>query len=415
MAADGRHTLVVGGGIIGIACAHYLTDAGFRVTVVDQAGVGSGCSRRNCGFVSPSHVLPLAGPGAIGSALKALLSSAGAFRIRPRLDPALWRWLWNFACRCNRHDQVQSGRAIQPLLLSSKDLYRKLVGDLDCEWQERGLLMVYRNRALFEAYASVNDLLASEFSESAQRLEGDALREFEPALNDSVVGAWHCTHDAHLRPESLLTSWRSLLDRRGVRFIENCKFDGFQNKNGKVVAASVSEGVIEADAFVIAIGAWTPKLARILRQRVPIEPGKGYSILVPRPESCPQVPMLLPEHRVAVTPLQAGMRIGSIMEFAGYDTRIPVTRLRQLQDGATLYLREPITAPVSHEWYGWRPMTYDSVPVIGICPSFSNVYVAAGHNMLGLSMAPATGRLISEILSGTEPHIDMRPYRAERF
>jgi D-amino-acid dehydrogenase len=148
---------------------------------------------------------------------------------------------------------------------------------------------------------------------------------------------------------------------------------------------------------------------------VPIQPGKGYSLTMPRPAACPKIPLIFPETRVAVTPFQSGYRLGSTMEFAGYDESIRPQRLQLLKDGVTDYLREPFCDPVQEEWFGWRPMTYDSVPIIDRSPKYENVVIAAGHNMLGLSMATATGKLVAEIIESRAPHIDPGPYRASRF
>ncbi|MCG8587063.1 MAG: FAD-dependent oxidoreductase, partial [Pirellulales bacterium] len=179
--------------------------------------------------------------------------------------------------------------------------------------------------------------------------------------------------------------------------------------------ASGSE--IEADASVVATGAWTPRLASILGCRIPIEPGKGYLVVVTRPARCPRVPAIFPEHRVAVTPFADGMRIGSIMELAGYDDRISDRRLKLLTEGASHYLADPVAVEggLESKWFGWRPMTYDSAPVIGRCPGFEKVFLATGHNMLGLSMATGTGRLIQEFVLNLEPHLAAAPYSPKRF
>ena len=148
---------------------------------------------------------------------------------------------------------------------------------------------------------------------------------------------------------------------------------------------------------------------------MPIQPGKGYSLTMPRPSICPAVPLIFPETRVAVTPFQTGYRLGSTMEFAGYDATLNPRRLQLLRDGARPYLREPEAEPVEEAWFGWRPMTTDGLPIIDRGPALSNVMIAAGHGMLGLSMAPATGKLVAELLNGDEPHLDPGPYRVGRF
>ena len=415
--SDGRRVAIIGGGIIGIASAHFLSHAGFRVTVVDKGRVGGACSHGNCGLVCPSHVLPMAEPGAIKSTLKSMLSPGSAFRIRPRFDRSMWRWLWNFSRRCNDADMLASAKAIQPLLISSLKLYGQLVQDerLECEWKKQGLLFVYQHPSVLNAYASVNQLMTDRFNEPARRMDGKELCEFEPALKSGLAGAWYFEHDAHLRPDRLIASWRQRLEQRGVCFVEGQTLSSFVATGGAVSAARLEDETLESDLFLVATGAWTPQLARILRYRIPIEPGKGYSVTMPRPDPCPTVPMIFPEHRVAVTPLETELRLGSIMEFVGYDSSVRPERLRLLTDGASRFLRCPLPSEFSETWYGWRPMTYDSTPVIGPCPGFSNVYLATGHNMLGLSMAPATGRLITEIISGATPHIPAACYSASRF
>lgn len=407
-----RRAVVIGGGVIGVACAHFLNRAGWTVTVIDKGTIGGGCSHANCGFVCPSHVLPLAEPGAVRKTLASMLKPGAPFRVKPRLDSALWTWLWHFARRCNRRDMLASGHAIQPLLESSMSLYRDLVQNegIECEWAERGLLFVYKTREAFEAYAATDRLLTETFHEPARRLNGNEVLKLEPALKPGLAGGWHYEHDAHLRPDRLMDSWKQVLADRGVVFLEQCEFNAFNE-----TSVFTTEGEIAADAIVFATGAWTPLLANELGVRVPIQPGKGYSLTMPRPAVCPNIPMLFPEHRVGVTPMQTGYRLGSIMEFAGYDASIAPQRLRLLTDGASHYLQTPLAEPVQEQWFGWRPMTWDGLPVIDRVPGRPNVVVAAGHNMLGLSMAPATGKLVAEIVNGVAPHIDPQPYRIKRF
>jgi D-amino-acid dehydrogenase len=411
------HAVVIGGGVIGVASAYYLSKSGWRVTLLDRGRIGGGCSHANCGLVCPSHVLPLAAPGAIRGALAALLHRNSPFSIKPRLDPALWSWLFRFARRCNARDMLTAGRACQALLDSSMSLYQRLLQDeaMECEWERRGLLFVYGTQAEFDRFARTNDLLSEHFQSPARRIAAAELCSFEPALKPDLAGGYYYEHDAQLRPDRLLSEWRRVLEARGVDVIENCDFRGFDVNNGRALRAITSSSDVEADAFVVATGAWTPQLARHLGCRVPIQPGKGYSLTMPRPAVCPRVPLILVEHHVAVTPMQSGYRLGSTMEFAGYDSSIDPRRLDLLRKGAAACLREPYTEPIEEAWYGWRPMTYDSVPIIDRSPRWGNLFIAAGHNMLGLSMAPATGKLIAELVTGQPTHIDSSRYKLARF
>lgn len=417
MTTSPRSVVIIGGGIIGTASAYYLSRAGWQVRILERGAFGKGCSHANCGLVSPSHVLPLAGPGAIREALGALVRRNGPFAIKPRFDLDLWMWLFRFARRCNTSDMLATGHAIQALLNSSRRLYDELmkVEALDCEWETHGLLFVFQARHALDHYGEVNDLLSSTFAMPAERIDGDALLTLEPTLKPGLAGAWFYRGDAHLRPDRLIASWRRVLEQRGVAIEENCEVRDFVREGRQVRALRTTQGDIPADAFVVATGAWTPLLNEQLGCRIPIQPGKGYSITMARPAHCPKYPLLFEETRVVVTPFRSGYRLGSTMEFAGYDGTINRQRLELLRAGARPFLHEPYCEPVEEEWFGWRPMTWDSLPILDYSPTADNLLIAAGHNMLGISMAPATGLLVSELLSGAKPHLHVTPYRVGRF
>jgi D-amino-acid dehydrogenase len=411
--------VVVGGGVVGAACASFLAEAGAEVMIIDRGRFGQGCSHGNCGYVSPSHVLPLCRPGAIGSTLKMMFRRNAPFKLRLRLDPAQWAWLWRFARHCNTRDMLRGGHALSAMLNSSRQLYEELIAQnhlTDCEWEPQGLLFVFRSAGHFEHFAETDRLLRETYQMGATRLPAEELAKLEPALKpDAAAGAWLYDCDAHLRPDKLMSAWQRRLNEQGVTIRENCEFQGFERTDGKVTGLVTSQGRIEADQVVIATGAWTPLLKEQLGKRVPIEPGKGYSITMPRPALCPKYPMVFEQHRVAVTPMQSGYRIGSTMEFAGFDETLREERLHLLTEGAKLYLKEPLAEPIVEKWYGWRPMSCDGVPFIGPIPKFTNVWLAAGHSMLGVSMATGTGRLIAELVTGATPHVDPAPYRVDRF
>lgn len=409
--------LVVGAGIIGIACAHYLNRSGLQVTVIDQGTVASGCSHGNCGYICPSHVLPLTEPGALGTAVRSLFNPQAPFRVKPRWSPALWNWMWQFARRCNHRQMITAGAHLKALLDSSRDEYQRLIREesLACEWQENGLLYVLRTARGLREFAATDRMLADHFGVTARRLEAEQLPAFDPAVRAGLAGAFHYEQDASVRPDLLNASWSRQLRARGVVFLEHCRLERICKSRGGIVALETSQGALPADRFVFATGAWSPRWSSELGCQIPIEPGKGYSVTMNRPDPCPRFPMLFPEHRVGVSPFETGYRLGSMMEFAGYDTTIPPQRIRQLLDSARPYLVNPASEGTQETWYGWRPMTWDSLPILGRVPKLPNAYLATGHNMLGLSLATATGKLIAELLTGRGPHVDPAPYAPARF
>ncbi|MEZ6124372.1 MAG: FAD-dependent oxidoreductase [Planctomycetaceae bacterium] len=416
MSSTNRKTIVIGGGVIGAFCAWFLQQTGRDVTIIDRSEFGAACSHGNCGYVSPSHVLPLPKPGQLAIGLKAMFARNGALKIRPGFNLSLWTWLLKFAGRCNHRDMLQAGAARHALLESSRQLYQQIIEShsLNVEWQTDGLLFVFRNQTEFDHFGQVNDLLTKDFQVAADPIDGKALAQMEPALKPGLAGAWHYRNDAHLRPDRLMSELKRCLQDRGVRIVAQQDVRSFVGQNGQAVAVRTAADEFSADEFVVATGALTPFLNSELGCRIPIQPGKGYSITMSRPALCPKYPMLLEEVHVGITPFHSGYRIGSTMELAGYNSRLSPERLQYLRSGAAEYLLDPFGDQLNEEWFGWRPMTWDGLPYIDRSPRFSNVWVAAGHNMLGLSMGTATGRLLSELMSAQTPHIDPSPFRIGR-
>lgn len=408
---------IVGGGIIGIACAFYLSRAGYRVTVIDQGRIAGACSHGNCGYITPSHVLPLTQPAALPEALRSLFTPDAAFRVKPRLNPGFWRWMWQFARRCNHQQMLSAGVHLKAILDSSIHEYRQLVDalPLECEWQNSGLLYALQTPAGLHNFAAEAKLLTEHFGVRAQQLDSKQLVEFEPALKSGLSGGFHFPDDASVRPDRLTSAWYTYLEKMGVTFIEQCTLMTIEKAGRKITQLMTSRGPLQADHYIIAAGAWSAILARQLGCPVPVEPGKGYSLTMQRPEHCPQYPILLPEHHVGVSPFAKGYRLGSMMEFAGYDTSIPDKRMQQLKNSARHYLLEPFTQAIEETWYGWRPMTWDSLPIIGRVPELNNAFLATGHNMLGVSMAAATGRIIAELVQEKPVHLDISAFSPSRF
>ena len=416
MGSSGK-VVIAGAGIIGISCAHYLSEAGFEVTVIDRGKAGGACSRANCGYVCPSHILPLTGPGAIGVALKSIVNRQSPFHLKFRLSPALWQWMWQFARRCTHRQVLDAGRHLQSILNASMAEYHRLMERFSekCEWQERGLLYVYQTEQGMDEFAETDRMLEQNFGVSASRMNGSELSKLEPGLNDGLAGAYHYPSDTSLNPEKLNQAWISELRNNGVVFLENCELKGIDQVSGRVNRVEVTDDVLEADYFIFALGAWSAKWSKALGCSLPVEPGKGYSLTMNRPQGAPVYPMLFPEKKIGVSPFENGFRLGSMMEFVGYDESIPEHRLQLLRDSARPFLKSSVDEPAGDTWYGWRPMTWDSLPIVGKVPKLDNAYLATGHNMLGLSLAPSTGRLIKEMICREKPHIDPSAYSPQRF
>ncbi|QDV68454.1 D-amino acid dehydrogenase small subunit [Rosistilla carotiformis] len=410
---------MIGGGVIGIASAYYLAKEGWKVTILERGRTGVACSRGNCGIIGLSHFMPLNTPGAVTSTLKAMLRPDSPFSIRPRFDPRLWFWLSNFALRCNQKQMLASARVRAALLESTEIAYRELLENepIDCELGREGSLFVFKSPGPFEQYAKTDAWIRREFDFPADRIEGDDLQAFEPSLKEGLAGAWHYPQDFHVRPDRLVASWRKVAEGLGVEIRENTEVvridaDPYDSRRATRVITEREE--ITADCVVVAMGAMTPIMNEHLGCRLPVQPGKGYSITQSRPSISPRMPLLFKEHKVVATPFDSGYRLGSTMEFAGYDTRFRQKRFDLLGNAAELYLHEPNGPQTEEMWFGWRSMTYDGIPFIDRSPRFANVLVATGHNMIGITLAPATGKLIAELAGDRKPHIDLHPLRIGR-
>ena len=407
--------LIIGGGAIGLATALALLDAGRGVRILEAGAVGGGASHGNCGTITPSHAPPLAAPGVVAQALRWMFTPDAPLYLKPRVDPALWHWLLRFAVRCNPRDWRQSTQARAALLNDARARLADWVSryDLQCEFEEEGLDYVFRDPRKFQQYVDESVVLKT-FGIATQVFGGTDYEREEPAMLPGVAGAIRFPGDARLRPDRYVAELARVVRERGGVIEEQCRVDRLEPTSDGVRLAT-SQGERKGGEAVIALGAWTPAFARRLGIRAPIQPGKGYSITYSRPARVPRHPMVLKDRSVCVTVWDSGFRLGSTMEFSGHDDTLNATRLAALERGAREFLREPVGAEVHERWCGWRPMTWDDLPLLGRAPGQRKVWIAAGHGMLGISMSTATGQLMADLMTGRPPAFDPSPYRPERF
>ena len=407
--------LIIGGGAIGLATALALLDAGRGVRILEAGAVGGGASHGNCGTITPSHAPPLAAPGVVAQALRWMFTPDAPLYLKPRVDPALWHWLLRFAARCNPRDWRQSTQARAALLNDARARLADWVGryGLQCEFEEEGLDYVFRDPRRFQQYVDESVVLKT-FGIATQVFGGTDYEREEPAMLPGMAGAIRFPGDARLRPDRYVAELARVVRERGGVIEEQCRVDRLEPTSDGVRLAT-SQGERKGGEAVIALGAWTPAFARRLGIRAPIQPGKGYSITYSRPARVPRHPMVLKDRSVCVTVWDSGFRLGSTMEFSGHDDTLNATRLAALERGAREFLREPVGAEVHERWCGWRPMTWDDLPLLGRAPGQRKVWIAAGHGMLGISMSTATGQLMADLMTGRPPAFDPSPYRPERF
>ena len=416
MRAPVPDVLILGGGVIGLACAYYLLKAGRSVHVLERGRVGAATSHGNCGTITPSHAPPLAAPGMVAKGLKWMARPDAPLYINPRMDLSLAAWLLRFAGRCNPADWRRSAVAKSELLHASRLLLESLIVEhaLDCEFRASGLRYVYRSEHVFaQDRAELAGLL--ELGIQSTVLDGSALALEEPALMPGMAGAIHFPGDAHLRPERFTAELARLVREYGGVIEEQVAVGGLSLETGKLASVDTSHGLRRGAEVLVALGPWSASMLAQIGVRLPVQPGKGYSITYSRPSLAPKVPLVLREHSVCVTAWESGFRLGSTMEFSGYDQSLNRVRLDALERAASQYLREPTGAEKREEWCGWRPMTYDDLPILGRAPGLKNLWLATGHGMMGMGLSAISGQMLADMIIGREPVVDPRPSSPERF
>jgi D-amino-acid dehydrogenase len=407
-----QEVIIIGGGIIGASSAYYLNQSGWQVTLIDQKQFGEGASYGNCGLILPGHILPLNLPGTFTKALKWMFDPAAPLYVKPRLDFHLFAWFIKFLARCNETHMLQAAKARSAVLTGAVQLFDELIQseNIKCDWAKDGVYYVFASHEEFEAYRKL-DTIISQFGAKGQELNQKELHLEEPTLKKNLAGAWYYKEAAHLRPDALMKEFKRVLQDRGVIIKENVKIGSFTREKNRIRSANSSTESFKADEFVLATGAWSPEFNRNLNCQIPIQPGKGYSVTMDLHKPVLKIPCLLEEVGVVATPWSSGFRLGGTMEFSGYNTTINPKRIAALSKGAKKYLELSELKPATETRYDWRPMTYTGLPIIDRIPGFENIMLAAGHNMVGLSMGPGTGKLVSEVLNKTKPHLDIKPYQ----
>ena len=413
---DKKEVIIIGGGVIGLACAHYLIDCGTNVRVIERDKIGEGSSHGNCGLLCFSDVIPLCSPGKIKHEVIRTLKGISPLHIKPTLDIKRLIWLLKFASKCNTQHMIRAAKQKFEILNYSISLFDTLL-DLDgmcCDFEKKGILTVFKSRENFEKYKGTNEFLDAH-KVGAQRIEKEVLHQLEPALSSDISGAWLNPADWHLRPDMLMSSWKKYLSQQGVIFEEYCKLLNFEINGSSIIGVDTVKGRFEADTFILATGAWSPLTAKQLKLDIPVQPGKGYSITMEKPGICPSHPCVFYEKDVVATPWNSAYRLGGTMEFSGYDDYLNPKRLSKLISGAKEYLKEPAGQPVIEQWTGLRPMTFDDLPIIDRAPSQDNLIIATGHGMLGLTLATGTGKIICDMVYNRTPEINITPFGLDRF
>ena len=409
--------LIIGGGPVGLSCAYYILKLGRKVTLLDAKEIGKGSGSGNAGHIVPSHIIPLAAPGVVTSALKWMLDPAHSpFGMKVSLDPKYISWLLQFITACS---EANVKRAIPPLnslgQLSAKNFAQLIAEEkFDCSYQEKGLLFLYKTEKAFHDGQHEGEFM-QKHGISVAVYDKSIIHEVEPAALDDVLGGVHFTGDAHLNPAVFLKLLSDRVRAMGAEMFENTSVTGFESVNGKITKIKTNAGDFEAEQIILAAGALTPSVARDLKLIIPIQPARGYSLTMSATTQMPSHALILGERRIAVSPMGGILRFTGRLEVGNYSMEPNPIWIQRIENSAREYIALDAILEIKETWAGLRPTTPDGMPIIGLSPHYQNLVLATGHAMLGLSLGPGTGQLVAELVTGQKPAFDLSPLRVERF
>lgn len=408
---------IVGGGIMGACIAYFSAPLGGTIVLLEKEEIGAGCSDANAGLIVPGHSMPLATPGVIAKGIRWLLNPESPFFIKPRFDFNLFSWLWAFRRACSAEKAARAMAYLCELNAASKSLFEEMASSgINFFFEKKGLLIVCRTKASLEA--AVQEAQDKEkLGIPVEILDREGLLQKEPRLKPDVTGGLYFPQDAHIDCLEFVQAVAQKAEEKGVHVMTRTEVIGWVKDNGKIKKIITTQGEIEADQIVLAAGAWTPSILQELNLKLLVQPAKGYSLTYQKPELSPTIPLILSETKVAVTPLADTLRFGGTLELAGLDMRINQRRVEAIKKAVPLYLQgiELQELQLLRLWRGLRPCSPDGLPFIGRSRRFSNLIIACGHAMQGVSLGPVTGKIVAQILAGETPFMDITPMSVDRY
>lgn len=409
--------LIIGGGSIGLNAAYYLQKSGRAVTLLDRSSIGIGSSSGNAGHIVPSHIIPLAAPGILPTALKWMLNpSDSPFGMKFSLSPSYLSWLIQFAASCSAKNVERAIPALKALGLLSARNFQQIIDreKFNCDYQPSGLLFLYLSPAAFESGQHEAAVLYAN-GMPAEVYDQARVHQVEPAALPSIIGGVHFTGDASLNPGEFLRLLKERVRGMGADLRENTSVDGFVVTSGRITRVLTPLEEFEPEAVVLAAGAWSPRVAYDLHLNIPVQPGRGFSLTMPAVQSMPQHALILGERRVAVTPMGKLLRFTGRLEVGNMSMTPNPRWITAIQRAVREYIQLDEKLDISETWAGLRPTTPDGLPLIGFSPRFTNLMIATGHAMLGLSLGPGTGQVVAELINRLEPSFDLGAFSPGRF
>jgi D-amino-acid dehydrogenase len=405
---------VVGAGVIGLACAWELSRGGAEVVVLESGTAGAGVSRGNTGWICPTITAPLPAPGMVREGLRQLVTRGDAFVLRPRADPTFARWLWTFWRSCSPARYEAGTRALLALNRRTMELYDAYrAAGIPFEMHDTGLVVAARTREGLAPYRELAHLLRRlGYDGEVDELAGTEAAQIEPALDASAVAcALHARVDRYVRPEELTAGLADSLRRLGAEIRVGSPVSSLRPTGDGWVLRS-ADGDTRADSVVVAAGLGSAPLLREHGVRMPLVGARGYSVTITGEGTPPAHALYLAEAKLGLGSYTTGVRVAGVFELGARSTTPPARAGAKLLAAAEPYLRgwRPVAKDAPATWAGLRPASADGLPLIGAVPGREGLYVAAGHTMLGVTLAPATAAALAPLVLRGERVPELAPF-----
>lgn len=407
--------LIVGGGIIGASIAAELASRGAQVTLIEKNTIGYGCSYGNAGWMTPCFAMPLPMPGMLFKSMKWLLNPEGPLYIKPSMSPLLIEWLTRFMFSMTEKKAQQSIEGLVQLSQESLKIYSNLAKEYpEIRFEQKGLIMVAQSQTGLAA--AVDELTrVLPLGVTGKQLNSDEIKKLEPSITGETLGGVYFDGEAHGEPLQIVKAMIAKAQKHGARIIEHCEYLSHEVTANKVSKVQTTQGDFIVDSLIMATGSWSTELAKKLALNIPILGGKGYAMISDPLPIQPVHPLMLIEKKIAITPRQNSIRIAGTLELVDQDFSITQRRVQAIVKGAKEYLTLPNNFEMKELWRGLRPCTPDGVPLIGSHPQQRNLFIACGHQMLGLQSGSGTGKLVADLVEGKQSQLDNKIYRVDRF
>lgn len=410
--------IIIGGGVIGLFSAYYLQKSGWEVEILEQGDLSDNCSFGNAGMVTPSHFVPLASPGMVEQGIRWMFNSKSPFYVKPSLNSELIGWGLKFVKSATKKHAERSAGVLRDISLLSKDLYREFEKEtaIDFGLKDKGILMLFKTAKMEDEERHLVEK-ATNLGLDAQYLTAEECQKLQPDIELDILGAVHYYCDAHMYPNKLMAELVKYLEAEGIKIHRHTEVTEINHDAGWITSVITKDREFTGDVYLVAGGAWSPAIAKLAGLKIPLMPGKGYSFMVHNPVKKMTIPSILCEAKVAVTPMNGSIRFGGTMEIGKINDKINMNRVKGIVESVPQYFPD-FKLPVPDRkdiWFGFRPCSPDGLPYIGLSKKYQNLAIATGHAMIGLSLAPATGKLIADAFNGGKPGVDISMFAPERF